>query len=256
MDAATGKLGDVLYENPGYDFTGWLFRHPVTHEIVGLHNNTSGPRTVWFTDGYRNIQKALNAFFPGKIVEVIDSNKEGNRFLVDVFSDTQPPIYYWVDLEKHILGLVKNSSPWIDPARMQPMNVMKFKTRDGHELDAYVTMPTGASKQHPAPLVVLPHGGPWFRNVWGFDHEAQFLASRGYAVLQPNYRGSSGYGWMFPEKDRFAFRKMSDDVTDATKTLLASGMIDSRRIAIMGGSFGGYLAISGVAMNLTSTGAV
>jgi dipeptidyl aminopeptidase/acylaminoacyl peptidase len=93
---------------------------------------------------------------------------------------------------------------------------------------------------------MLPHGGPWARDNWGYDGEAQFLASRGYAVLKPNYRGSTGYNWMFPKEDEWDFRKMHDDVTDATKAMIASGLIDRDRIAIMGGSFGGYLAVSGV----------
>ena len=108
------------------------------------------------------------------------------------------------------------------------------------------TLPAGASKKNPVPLVVLPHGGPWARDNWGYNGEVQFLASRGYAVMQPNYRGSTGYDWMFPEEDRYAFRKMHDDVTDATKTLLAAGLVDPNRVAIMGGSFGAYLALSGV----------
>ncbi|MFA5058676.1 MAG: alpha/beta fold hydrolase, partial [Opitutaceae bacterium] len=132
---------------------------------------------------------------------------------------------------------------------MQPMNIMPFKTRDGHQLEAYVTLPVGTSKQHPAPLVVLPHGGPWVRDYWGYNGEVQFLASRGYAVMQPNYRGSPGYGWSFKIEDEWDFRSMSDDVTDATRTLLASGLVDPRRVAIMGGSFGGYLAISGAAFD-------
>ena len=144
------------------------------------------------------------------------------------------------------MRLIMNSAPWIDPARMQPMTVMKVKTRDGHDLDAYVTLPAGASKTHQAPLVVLPHGGPWARDVWGFDAEVQFLASRGYAVIQPNYRGSTGYDWRYPEEDRYQFRKMSDDTADATKTMLATGVVDPKRVAIMGTSFGGYLAISGL----------
>lgn len=162
------------------------------------------------------------------------------------YSDQQPAVYSWVDLEKHSAGLFKKSAPWIDPLRMQPKKIIKFKTRDGRQLDAYLTFPAGATKGNPPPLVVLPHGGPWVRDNWGFDSEAQFLASRGYAVLQPNYRGSPGYDWMFPVEDQWDFRKMHDDVTDATKTMIASGLIDKGRIAIMGGSFGGYLAVSGV----------
>lgn len=95
--------------------------------------------------------------------------------------------------------------------------------------------------------IVLAHGGPWVRDHWGYNGEVQFLASRGYAVLQPNYRGSVGSTWMFPREDQWAFRKMHDDVTDAAKAVIASGYVDPQRVAIMGGSFGGYLAISGVA---------
>jgi dipeptidyl aminopeptidase/acylaminoacyl peptidase len=142
---------------------------------------------------------------------------------------------------------VKSSEPWIDAKRMQPMTVMKFKTRDGRTLDSYVTLPAGATKENPPPLLVLSHGGPWARDRWGFNGEVQFFASRGYAVLQTNYRGSTGYDWMFPEEDRYAFRKMHDDVTDATNTLIKSGLVDAKRVGIMGGSFGAYLALSGVA---------
>ena len=131
------------------------------------------------------------------------------------------------------------------------MQIVKFKTRDGHRLDAYLTLPAGASKQNPPPLVVLPHDGPNLRNTWGFDPQAQFFASRGYAVLQPNYRGSPGYGWMFPREDDWAFAKMRDDVNDATKGLVSAGLVDGRRIAIIGSGFGGYLAAGGVASEPT-----
>ena len=247
MDAATGKPGEVLLQDKAYDFDGWLYRDPVSHNIVGAVYNRSGPSVAWFNEDYRQLQKVLDGFFPGLVVRILGSDEGGKIFLVSTFSDRQPSIYNWVNLEKHTAGLFKNSSPWIDPKRMQPMNVMKFKTRDGKQLDAYVTMPAGASKQNPPPLVVLPHGGPFYRDTWGYNEEVQFLASRGYAVLQPNYRGSPGYNWMFPTEDEWAFRKMSDDVTDATKTLVASGLVDRSRVAIMGTSFGGFLALSGAA---------
>jgi len=247
MDAATGRLGDVMLQDKAYDFNGWLYRNPATGDVLGAVFERNGPRVYWFNDEYEALQKILDGMFPGLVVRILGSDTKHRIFLVATFSDRQPVIYSWVDLEKRKSGLFKNSAPWIDPSRMQAMNVMKFKTRDGRQLDAYVTLPAGASKATPPPLVVLPHGGPWVRDNWGFEGMAQFLASHGYAVMQPNYRGSTGYGWMFPPKDEWDFLKMHEDVTDATKALIASGLVDKDRVGIMGGSFGGYLALSGVA---------
>jgi dipeptidyl aminopeptidase/acylaminoacyl peptidase len=143
--------------------------------------------------------------------------------------------------------LVRAGMPWIDPARMQPTRVMRVKSRDGYPLETYLTLPAGATTAHPPPVVVLPHGGPHTRDAWGFNGEVQFLASRGYAVLQVNYRGSTGYAWMFPAADLWDFRKMHNDVTDAAQALAASGLVDGGRMAIMGSSFGGYLALCGAA---------
>jgi len=246
MDGVTGNFGEVLWQDDGYDFDGWAYRDTKSQDLVGAVFERARSEVVWFREDYRALQKTLDGFFPGLVVRILGTNEALTRILVATYSDRQPSIYHWVDLEKRSVGLIKNSAPWIDPARMQPRNMIKFKTRDGKKLDAYLTLPAGASKKNPAPLVVLPHGGPWVRDSWGFDEEAEFLASRGYAVLQPNYRGSTGTTWMFPEEDEWDFRKMHDDVTDATKAMISSGLIDRQRIAIMGGSFGGYLAISGV----------
>ena len=245
MDVATGQLGDTLLQGTDYDFTGWLYRDCVTRQIVGAYDNRKVPQLVWFDERYRAVQKILNARFPGQIVRIVNGDLAGTLLVVS-FSDRQPPIYHWVNLGKRAAGLIRNSEPWIDPARMRPMGMLAVTTRDGHQLDAYITLPSGASKEHPAPLVVLSHGGPWVRDTWGFDGEVQFLASRGYAVLQTNYRGSPGYDWRFPEEDQYAFRKMQDDVTDAARALIASGFVDANRVAIMGSSFGAYLALSGV----------
>lgn len=246
VDAATGAYGDVLVPEKSYDFVGWPYYDPVSYEIIGAISEREGPHTVWFNDLYANLQKMLNGYFPGMVVRLMGSNQAQNLFLVQTYSDRQPPVYSWVDLEKRSYGKILDSKPWIDPKRMQPENIFKYKTRDGRVLDAYLTLPAGASKKNPAPLVVVPHGGPWVRENWGYDGEAQFLASRGYAVLKPNYRGSPGYDWMFPETDEWDFLKMHFDVTDATKAIIASGLVDPQRIAIMGGSFGGYLALAGV----------
>lgn len=246
MDAATGTPGEVLLQDDAYDFTGGFYRAPDTREILGAEYERDGPRVVWFSPKYQQLQRLLDASFPGQVVRIVDSDDAQQIFLVACYSDRQPTIYNIVDLAHRSAGLFKSSTPWIDPTRMQPMNMLKFKTRDGFKLDAYLTLPAGASKENPPPLVVLPHGGPFLRDTWGFDPEVQFLASRGYAVLQPNYRGSTGYGWMFTEEQEWDFSAMHNDVTDATKAVVASGYVDPDRVAIMGGSFGGYLSIYGV----------
>ena len=244
MDAASGKVLNVLWQDPAYDFDGGLYRDPKSNRIVGIMGNKSGPFTMWFDESMHNLQKQLDKMFPGLVVRILGNDEAGKIFLVGTFSDRQPETYSWVDLEKRTAGLFKNPSPWIDPQRMQPMSVLRFKTRDGKHFDAYVTLPKGATKQNPPPLVVLPNG----RSAWGFNIDAQFLASRGYAVLQPNHRGLSGYNWQYPEEDEWAYRKMHEDVTDATQTLIAAGLVDRNRVAILGfGDFNGYLALCGVA---------
>ncbi|HEY4989513.1 MAG TPA: prolyl oligopeptidase family serine peptidase, partial [Opitutaceae bacterium] len=246
IDSATGQAGDILVADKGYDFVGWAYRDPVSGTIIGAHADREGPHTIWFDETYRKFQDTLNRSFPGLVVQILDSDDARNLFLVATYSDRQPIRYSWVDFSKHTAGLFKDSAPWINPKRMLPENIIRFKTRDGFGLDAYLTLPAGTSKDHPAPLIVLPHGGPFVRDNWGFDGEAQFLASRGYAVLKPNYRASPGYQWMFPGKDRWDFVKMSHDVTDATRAMITSGLVDPARIAIMGGSFGGYLTLKGL----------
>ena len=195
----------------------------------------------------QRVQAMIDHFFP-KSVGIIDGDdRTGNRFLVREISDVKPPTYYLLDLEKKSVGLIKNEGPWIDPARMRPMQILSYKARDGAQLQGFLTLPAGASKEHRVPLVVLPHGGPWRRVAWGWDGAVQFLASRGYAVFEPNYRGSAGSEWRFAPDDRWDFTKMHNDVTDGTKALVKSGLIDPQRVAIMGYGFGGYLAIRGAA---------
>ncbi len=247
MDAATGRPGDVILQDKGYDYDGWLFRDPQSHNIVGAIYDRAAPHVIWFTQGYRDLQKLVDGLFPNQIVRIQGMDDAGKTVLVTSGSDRQPVVYSWVDLEKHKGGLIKNSAPWIDPKRMQPMGVIKYATAEGRQMDAYITLPAGASKTNPPPLVVIPHAYAEGRWAWGFDSDVQFYASRGYAVLQPNYRGSAGYTWMFPEAESWDFRKMSDDVAAAAKKAIAMGLADPKRVAIIGTGFGGYLAAAGAA---------
>jgi acetyl esterase/lipase len=248
MNMVTGDLGEVLYQDTRYDLEKAQLRfHPVTHKLIGLSITRMAPIVIWFDEKYQALQKQIEASLPLKNVSVRiwSSDKAEKNFVVAVGSDRMPDSYFRVDLEKKALVLIKSSSPWIDPQRMRPMSVINYKSRDGFLLEGYLTLPEGSSKEHPSALIVLPHGGPWVRDSWHYDAEVQFLASRGYAVFQPNYRGSINYGWEFPESDIWDFRKMHNDVTDGTKALIKSGLVDRNRIAIMGGSFGGYLALCG-----------
>lgn len=248
FDASTGKLGEVVYQDDKYDLDHVrLYRRETDGRLLGLRYNQRLPKQVWLDQRYLGIQAAVEKVLPDLVVNILGSDHAEKRFFLAAYSDVMPLRYYHFDLEKAQLTEVASTAPWIDPKRMRPMMGMTYKTRDGVSLEGYVTLPENASKANPAPLVVLPHGGPWVREVWAWDREAQFLASRGYAVFQPNYRGSTGYGCRYPEDDNWAFRKMHDDVTDGVKGLLTTGVVDKNRIAIMGSSFGGYLALSGAA---------
>jgi dienelactone hydrolase len=243
MDAISGKVNEVILQDKGYDFDGWLFHDPVSHNIVGAIYDRAAPHVVWFTEAYRNLQKAVDNLFPGQVVRIQGMSDSGKILLISSGSDRQPVVYSWVDLEKHKSGLIKNSQPWIDPKRMQPMGIIKYTTAEGKQLDAYITLPAGATKANPPPVVVMPPEGSDSRWVWGYNGQVQFLASRGYAVLQPNHRGSSGYTWMFPQHDRWEFGKMADDVVRATKKAIAMGLVDGKRAGIAGVGFGGYLGV-------------
>lgn len=250
LNAATGELGAILAEDDKYNLRNIdVFRHPTDGHILGIQYHQVQPGAIWFDPGYEKLQRSLAATFPEKSVTILGGDRSEKQFFVCVSSDIDPGTYYLIQVENNSMGVVKITSmaPWIDGKRMCPMKKLSYKARDGRKIEGFVTLPAGATQQTPVPLVVLPHGGPWASDSWGWDSEVQFLASRGYAVFQPNYRGSTGTDWQFPEEDLWAFRKMHDDVTDGVKQLLKTGLIDPDRIAIMGASFGGYLAVCGVA---------
>ncbi len=247
MDAETGKAKEVILQDKGYDFDGWLFRDPASHNIVGAVYNRAAPHVAWFTEPYRNLQAVVDKLFPNQVVRILGMDDAGKVLLISSGSDRQPVVYSWVNLETHKSGLIKNSAPWIDPKRMRPMGIIKYSTAEGKQFDAYLTLPAGASKKNPPPMIVMPHSAVWNRWVWQFDPYVQYFASRGYAVLQPNYRGSDGYTWMYPEAESWNFRAMSDDIARATKKAVEMGLVDGNRVAIIGNEFGGYLAVAGAA---------
>jgi acetyl esterase/lipase len=248
LDAATGRLGQILHRDENYSpYPVGLYRRPRDGHILGLSFTRRGPETIWLDPDYAALQATLQAALPGVALRIVNSDREEKQFLLFAQSDVLPGRYYHFDRTTKKLTIVTDNAPWLDPRRQAAMQLIAYPARDGIKIEGYYTAPAGPAKPGAPPLVVLPHGGPWVRDHWGWDPEVQFLASRGYAVFQPNYRGSSGTAWRFPAEDEWAFRKMHDDVTDGVRVLIQSGLADPDRIAIMGASFGGYLAVCGAA---------
>ena len=174
-------------------------------------------------------------------------DKAEKVFVVAVHSDVHPTEYYLLDLRGRTqLVLLGRTNSLLDPAQLQPMKEITYQARDGLTIHGYLTLPRGAAGRK-VPLVINPHGGPYgIRDYWGYNPEVQLLANRGYAVLQPNYRGSAGYGLDFLKAGRHEWgAKMQDDLTDGVQWAIAQGFADPDRICIYGASYGGYAALAG-----------
>jgi dipeptidyl aminopeptidase/acylaminoacyl peptidase len=165
---------------------------------------------------------------------------------VRTFSDRSLGAYYFYDLKSKDFKKLADVSPWLNEQDMVPMKPIKYQSRDGLTINGYLTLPKGVAARN-LPVVVNPHGGPWYRDTWGFNPEVQFLANRGYAVLQVNFRGSTGYGRKFWESSFKQWGKtMQDDITDGVQWLIKQGIADPKRIGIYGGSYGGYATLAGL----------
>lgn len=191
------------------------------------------------------LSKALAVNFPGELAYFTSFTRDGRHAVVCVLSDRSPGDYFLFDLDSHNAQFLLSAQPWIDPRQMRPMQPINLTARDGLTLHGFLTLPAG---KQPFPLVVLPHGGPHgIADQWGYEPEVQLLASRGYAVLQVNYRGSGGYGEKFIQRGyRQWGLSMQDDLTDATQWAIKQGYADPHRLCLYGGSYGGYAALEGV----------
>jgi len=207
---------------------------------VGVH--VFDPASQW-----GKLALSVQQAFPGQVAIFGTFANDGKAGLVHVFSDRNPGDYYLFDTEKKNADYLGSARKWIEPERMAAMQPIQFKARDGLQIHGYLTLPPGSDGKN-LPLIVNPHGGPHgIRDVWGFNGEVQLLASRGYAVLQVNYRGSGGYGADFLHAGyRQWGLRMQDDLTDATNWAVQQGYADPKRLAIYGASYGGYAALEGV----------
>lgn len=236
-----------LVSVPGFDFEGRLLFDSGTQQLLGVAYEQEAPGVAWFDRGMRDAQAVVDAQLKSTNNYIHCSRcVDARHLVVTATSDVQPPVYFLFERATGKLSLLGASKPWIDSRAMAgTQDFHRIKARDGQEFPVYVTKPKG---QGPWPTVVLIHGGPFVRGVhWGFNPEVQFLASRGYLVIEPEFRGSMGYGdKLFKAGWKQWGLKMQDDMTDATHWAIAQGWADKNRIAIAGASYGGYATMMGL----------
>lgn len=250
LDLDTGELSPVLFTPPAGEITRLIYA-PRRARLLGVEYEDTRTRSHWFDPKWKGIAAALERSFPDHVVSITSIADDEKRFLFEIESDRDPGRYFLGDLRGDGLRVqpINARRGAINPALMSPMEPIQFTARDGMEIHGYLTKPGGKVDAR-TPLLVMPHGGPFgIRDSWEFQPDVQFLASRGYAVLQVNYRGSGGYGSGFMQAGyREWGGKMQDDLTDAVKWVLAQGWGDPERVGIIGASYGGYAALAGVTL--------
>jgi dipeptidyl aminopeptidase/acylaminoacyl peptidase len=218
-----------------------------TDELVATMYVDDKARYVWHDKAFEADYNLLRQKLPGKQIQFANSTKDDRLFIVGARSDVDPGTTYLYDRQAKALTTQYQIREKLPRPALSPMTPVRYPSSDGLMIPAYLTLPKGYPTTG-LPLVVLPHGGPWFRDVWGYNGLAQFLANRGYAVLEPNFRGSTGYGKKFLDAGNKQWGdKMQDDLTWGVKYLVRQGTVDPKRVGILGGSYGGYATLAGVA---------
>ncbi|MBV9553104.1 MAG: S9 family peptidase, partial [Alphaproteobacteria bacterium] len=242
-DFATNTRGAVLFARPDVDVTRAIYN--VDGGLDGVAYEDDRPHVHWMTPELERLQARIDHTFPDHTNTILDRSRDGNRVLVFSSAADDPGTYYVFDQAARRMEIFASPYTNLVGRRFAPVRSVTYRSRDGLDIPAYLTLPPGRG-EHGLPLIVMPHGGPFARDSWEFDPQVQFLASRGYAVLQPNYRGSTGYGRQFAERGYGQWGTgMIDDVDDGVDWLVHQGIADGSRVCIMGASYGGYAALWG-----------
>lgn len=244
-DIKNNKEVRVLYENPDYDVSGLNYSRK--NKTLSYATYVGWKQEYFFfSKEAENIFNDLTSKLGGKQIAVSGNNKDEDKLLIRTYSDKSLGAYYFYDVKTKDLKKLSDVSPWLNEQHLADQKPITYKSRDGLTIHGYLTLPKGVDAKN-LPVVVNPHGGPWARDVWGFNPEVQFLANRGYAVLQMNFRGSTGYGREFWETSFKQWGKtMQDDISDGVKWLIDQGIADPKRVGIYGGSYGGYATLAGL----------
>lgn len=238
------KLGQLVFRPADVDAGRPIFS--VHGNLLGVHYQAEHPEVYWFSPAYKQLQDGLDKALCGTFNEIVSMSDDGRKVVVLAQSDLTPGAYYLLDTTNSKMEKIADIADWIKPEEMAEMKPIEYKSRDGLTIHGYLTVPKGSSGKN-LPLIVNPHGGPRWRDTWGFDPEVQFFANRGCAVLRMNFRGSTGYGWEF---EKAGFKqwglKQQNDITDGVRWAIDQGIADPKRICIYGVSYGGYAALVGL----------
>lgn len=246
LDTDTGAVTKVESDPLGKVDLGNVSFSDISKQIVAVTYFDEKPR-VYFKDkaferSYNTIKKRLG----DREINFQSSTRDESKWIVATTSDVDPGTVWLFDRKSGNLHTLYQVREKLDRKVLSSMTAIRYKSSDGLEIPAYLTIPKGTNGKN-LPLIVFPHGGPWARDFWGYNTFAQFLANRGYAVLQPNFRGSTGYGKKFLNAGNNEWgQKMQDDITWGVRYLVEQGIADPKRVGIMGGSYGGYATLAGV----------
>lgn len=249
MNPATCEELEVLYENERYDIASISYSRKRKKLLSVYCTGHKEPVRHYFDAEEEQLRQRIKAHFPNQRYGIADTDKAEENYLIYVGGDRTRGSYWHYNALTDEAKKIADLAPWIKSDEMNAMHPVCYTTRDGLQIEAYLTLPDGltpdTAKQ--LPVVVNPHGGPWARDCWGYSSEVQFLSNRGYAVFQMNFRGSTGYGRHFLEASYKQWGlKMQDDITDGVKWLIEQGIANPNRIAIYGGSYGGYATLAGL----------
>ena len=244
-DVLSGKVGAIAFSHDRYDVNDAIVSPDGTN-LLGVQYIDDRRRTVWLDPQLKQLQAQIDASTGTRRAAFQSMSYTMQTLLFEIGSSRTPDSYFAFDRSDGVLRMIGNNGEATKGKVMAPMTPVSYKARDGVEIPAYLTLPVGRSPKN-LPLIMLPHGGPSARDDMHYDWMVQFFANRGYAVLQPNFRGSTGYGEAFEKlgKDQWGLA-MQDDLTDGVKWLVSQGTVDARRVCIMGASYGGYAAMWGL----------
>jgi len=246
FDLNKSKEGKLIFEHDEVDVSGLMFSRK-RKVLTGVSYTVAKNEMVFFDTLREGLQQKLEEKLPGYEVGITSFSEDETKAVVVTYSDKSRGTYYYYDLDKNKLIELGQVSPWLNEEDMCEMKPVHYKSRDGLIINGYLTLPNGTNGKN-LPVVVNPHGGPWHRDSWGYNSEVQFLANRGFAVFQMNFRGSTGYGREFWEKSFKQWGKsMQDDISDGVNWLIDEGIANPDRIAIYGASYGGYATLAGLA---------